>query len=234
MSKHIVDDDFLYKHMRKAEIKMLDSLPKEEELSHKFSKDFEKKMDKLIKEQKRTPFMRSFVIYGKRVAAIFLIIVSVSFATTMSVEAYRVRFFEVITEVWEEFTSIVFKSEEGINDGNLLPTNPQYIPEGFSIFYEDVDDYMNMIIYKNEANIEIFYEQSFISNKEILLDTEGIEVETMKIENQNINYFTNKGVNQVYWNDNTYTYTLISSIDIEEIFKMTKSVLKNNNKNILN
>ena len=198
MSKHIVDDDFLYKHMRKAEIKMLDSLPKEEELSHKFSKDFEKKMDKLIKEQKRTPFMRSFVIYGKRVAAIFLIIVSVSFATTMSVEAYRVRFFEVITEVWEEFTSIVFKSEEEINDGNLLPTNPQYIPEGFSIFYEDVDDYMNMIIYKNEANIEIFYEQSFISNKEILLDTEGIEVETMKIENQNINYFTNKGVNQVY------------------------------------
>lgn len=233
MSKHIVDDDFLYKHMRKAEIKMLDSLPKEEDLSYKFSEDFEKKMDKLIREEKSIPFMRSFVVYGKRAAAIFLIIASISFATTMSVEAYRVKFFKVITEVWEEFTSIVFKSEEEVNDGNLVPTNPQYIPEGFSMFYEDVDNYMNMIIYKDAANIEIFYEQSFISNKEILLDTEGVEVETMKIENQEINYFSNKGVNQVYWNDDNYTYAFISSIDMEELFRMTKSVLKNN-KNILN
>lgn len=52
MSKQILDDDFLYKHMRKAERKMLDSLPKEEDLSYKFSKEFEKKMDKLIKNKK--------------------------------------------------------------------------------------------------------------------------------------------------------------------------------------
>lgn len=227
MSKHIVDDDFLYKHMRKAEIKMLDSLPKEEELSHKFSKGFEKKMNKLIKEEKRKPFMRSFVIYGKRAAAIFLIIVSIAFATTMSVEAYRVRLFEVITEVWEEFTSITFKSEKGVSDSKLVPIKSDYIPEGFSIVEEELSDYMNLILYTNSNNIEIIYEQSLISDGEIILDTEGAEVKTISIENQEINYFTNKGVNQVYWNDDNYTYTFISSIDMEELFKMTKSILKN-------
>lgn len=227
MSKHIVDDDFLYKHMRKTEIKMLDSLPKEEDLYHKFSKDFEKKMNKLIKEEKRTPFKRSFVVYGKRAAVIFLIIASVSFATTMSVEAYRVRFFEVITKVWQEFTSITFKSENDISDSKLVPLNSKYIPNDFSILEEDLNDYVNMIIYTNSDNIEIIYEQSFISNGEIILDTEGVEVKTISIGNQEINYFSNKGVNQVYWNDDNYTYTFISSIDMQELFKMTKSILKN-------
>lgn len=227
MSKHVVDDDFLSEHMRKAEIKMLDSLPKEEELSHKFSKDFEKKMDKLIKEEKRTPLMRSFVVYGKRAAAIFLIIAAISFTTTMSVEAYRVRFFEVITEVWDEFTSIVFKSEEEINDEKLVAVNPEYIPEGFSIVEEELSDYINLIVYTNSNNIEIIYEQSLISDGEIILDTEGVEVKTTDIENHEISYFSNKGVNQVYWNDDNYTYAFISSIDIEELFKITKSILKN-------
>ena len=56
-----------------------------------------------------------------------------------------------------------------------------------------------------------------VSNKEILLDTEGVEVKTMKIEDQNISYFSNKGVIQIYQNYNTYNYALISSIEIEEL-----------------
>lgn len=225
MSKHIVDDDFLYKHMRKSEIKMLDSLPKEEELSHKFSKDFEKKMDKLIKEQKSTPFMRSFVIYGKRAAAIFLIIAAISFAATMSVEAYRVRFFEVITEVWEEFTSIRFESEEEVIDGKLIAINPEYIPETFSILEETLSDYVNKIIYVNMIDEEIIYEQRLISDGEIIFDTEGVEVKTMNIGDQTINFFTNKGLSQIYWNDDLYRYRFSSTIDMEEIIKMTKSIL---------
>ncbi len=49
----------------------------------------------------------------------------------------------------------------------------------------------------------------------------------MKIEDQNISCFSNKGVSQIYWNDNTYTYALISSIEIEELFKITKSIIEN-------
>lgn len=226
MSKHVIDDDFLSEHIRKAEIKMLDSLPKEEDLSHKFSKGFEKKMDKLIKEEKRTPFKRSFVIYGKRAAAVALIVLTVTFITTMSVEAYRVKFFEVITKVWDEFTSITFNSEEGVMVEKLVVINPEYIPEGFSIVEEELSDYMNLIVYTNSNNIEIIYEQSLISDGEIILDTEGVEVKTTNIESQEINYFSNKGVNQVYWNDYNYTYNFISSIDMEELFKMAESILK--------
>ncbi len=232
MSKYVVDDEFLYKYMKSVENIMLDSLPKEEELSHEFSKRFEIKMNRLIRQERRSPFMKSFINYGKKIAIIFLIFISIVFATTMGVEAYRVKFFEVITEVWEEFTSIIFKSKENIKDGKLIPVVPEYIPKGFFILEEKTNDHICSVIYVNTDNEEIFYEQRMLSHGEVLLDTENIEVETMEIGNQSIVLFTNKGINQIYWSDDSYTYTLISSIDIEEIIEMAKSILENN-KNVL-
>ena len=227
MSKYIIDDDFLYEHIRKVEIKMLDDLPKEEDLSHKFSKNFKKKMNKLIKEEKQTPFTKSFISYSKRVAAILIIALSVSFLATMSVEAYRVKFFEVITKVWEEFTSVRFETQDGRVDRILEPVNPGYIPEGFTILEQETDDYWNRIIYSNENDEEISYDQMIISNSETLFDTEGVKVKTMKIKKQEINFFTNKGVSQIYWNDDSNVYMLISTIDQEELIKVAKSVLEN-------
>lgn len=226
MSKPTITDELLSENMRKIEIMLLDSLPKEEDLSHEFSKTFEKKMNKLIREQKRTPFMRSFITYGKRAAAIFFIIVGISFVTTMSVEAYRVKFFEIITEVWEEFTSVRYSTENGITDTILEPITPEYIPEGFTIIEEELDDYGNRIIYENIDNDEIFYEQRVMSNGVIIFDTEGITVQTMEIEGQEINYFTNKGVSQVYWNNYLYIFTLHSTIGEEEIIKIARSVIE--------
>jgi len=120
MDKYIINDDFLYKYMKGAENIILESLPKEEELSYKFSKRFKRKMNKLIRRENRTPFMKSFINHSKKVAVIFLIFVTIAFATTMSVEAYRVKFFEVVIEVWEEFTSMIFKNNKNINDKKLI------------------------------------------------------------------------------------------------------------------
>lgn len=230
MNKYDISDELIIENIKSLENKIINSLPKAEELSHDFSKKFQKKMNKLIKQEKRNPFMQSFINYGKRAAVLFFIVISVSFVTTMSVEAYRLRFFEVITRVWEEFTSITFKSEKEIIDRKLVAINPDYIPEGFSILEEDVNDYVNTVIYENEINEEIIYEQILISNGEIIFDTEDVEVKTMNIGNQTINFFTNKEVSQIYWNDDLYIYTLNSTIDMEEIIKIAKSILENNKK----
>ena len=234
MDKHIIDYDFLYKYMKSTESIIIESLPREEDLSHRFSKKIVRKMNKLIRQEKRTPFMRSFISYSKRIAVIILIFTTIAFATAMSVEAYRVKFFEIVTEVWEEFTSIIFKSKDHINDNNkLIPAIPEYIPKGFSILEESTSEHLYRVIYINENNREILYEQRALSYGEIILDTENIKTETMEIGNQKITLFVNKGVNQIYWDDSSYSYTLISSINKDEIIKMAKSILEKNKK-ILN
>ena len=114
----------------------------------------------------------------------------------MSVEAYRVKFFEIATQRhgWEEFTSMIFKSKEHINDNNkLIPAIPEYTPKGFSTLEESTNDHLYRVIYISENNKEIFYEQRVLSYGEIILDTENIETEAIEIANQTVNFFTNKG-----------------------------------------
>ncbi|MGL5439674.1 MAG: hypothetical protein ACRDA4_04720 [Filifactoraceae bacterium] len=83
MSNLVVDDAFLFKHIKNYENRQLSSLPNEYELNHRFSKRFERKMRALIKYEKQTPTMRKFVNYSKRVAAVFMVIVTVAFITTI-------------------------------------------------------------------------------------------------------------------------------------------------------
>lgn len=213
MNKYVMDDDFLYKYVKSAENIMIDSLPKEEALSHNFSKRFQKKMNKLIRQERRSPFIKTFVNYSRKVAIIFLIFISIAFATTMSVEAYRVRFFEVVIEVWEEFTSIIFKEKQNIEDGKLIPVNPTYIPDNFKIIEHEINSYEQFIYWQNDNGIEIMFEQAKITANSIITDTEGIDIEELLIGEQKIIYFTNKNVNQIYWNDSNYIYAIISEYD---------------------
>lgn len=48
----------------------------------------------------------------------------------------------------------------------------------------------------------------------------------MEIGNQKVTLFINKRVNQIYWDDSSYSYTLISSINKDEIIEMAKSILE--------
>ena len=158
INKYIIDDNFLYDHMESVENIILESLPKEDDLSHEFSKRFERKMNKLIRQERRASFIKVFINYSKKAAIIFLIFISIIFAATMSVEAYRVRIFEVVIEVWEEFISIIFKSKESIDDRKLIPVNPIYIPDDFKIIEEDTNNYEHFIYWENDYGIGIMFE----------------------------------------------------------------------------
>ena len=227
MNKYIIDDDFLYDHMESVENIILESLPEEDDLSHNFSKRFERRMNKLIRQERRSPFIKIFVNYSRKVAIIFLIVISITFTTIMSVEAYKVKFFEVVIEVWEEFTSIIFKSKENIDDGKLIPVNPTYIPHGFTIIEEDTNHYEHFIYWENDDGIEIMFEQAKITSNAIINDTEGIEIEKILVDEQEVTYFTNKNVHQIYWNDSTYIYTIISAYDKKDLIKMVESIIRN-------
>lgn len=228
MNKYLVNDEFLYAHMKSAENIILDKLPKEDDLSHKYSKKFKRKMNRLLKEEKRSPSFNRFVNYGKKVAMIFLIVASVIFATTMSIEAYRARFFEKVIEILEDYTSITFDTDEDVVVEDLVPIAPEYIPEGFSVYEEEIHSTRNTVIYRNQEDIEIFYEQMILGHGQVILDTEGIEIEHIDIGSYEVMIFTNKGFTQLHWDNGRYMYSLISSIDRDELIKIAESIIMNN------
>lgn len=222
----IIDDDFLYSHMKDAENLMMTAIPDEIELNHLFSKRFLRKMKNLLKYERRTPIMRSTVHHAKTAAAVFLIFLSIAFTTTMSVEAYRVRFFEFVTTVWEELTSIVIGSDENAGHDTLTPIASTYVPKGFEIIDQQSDQYENTIRYLHENGVEILYSQQLITQSEFILDTEDVEPNLIMIGSQEVYILLNKGTTQLYWNDNFNFYHLISRCNESELLKMAESIIR--------
>lgn len=222
-----VDDDFLYAHTNRAEDFMLEQIPKESELFHIFSKKFNHKMKALLKYEKRTPFMRSFVRYSKTAIATILITISLTFAATMSVEAYRVRFFEIVTQIWEQLTSITISSNENAGSDTLIANEPFYIPNDYTVNERKKDEYEYAITYVNSAGNKIFYSQLLLTQGESIIDTEGITIEVIVIDDVSVNCIENKGVTQLYWNDFQCSYYIVGSVQRSELICMAQSTIKN-------
>lgn len=223
MDNYLIDDKFLYKHMESAENIILDNLPNEEEFSHKFSRKFEKKMKILLKEERRSLAFNKFVNYGRKVAIVFVIVISVLLATTMSIEALRERFLNKTVSIFRDRTSISYDADDEVVE-DLVAKTPRYIPQGFTLEEQNLTSSQNMNIYKNEEGTEIYYHQSIAAGSSVILDTEGVEVDYIDIGNQKVMSYTNKGFNNLHWDDDLYIYFFNSSLDMEELIKMAESL----------
>ena len=67
-------------------------------------------MKRLIREQRRAPGTRKLMLAAKRIAAAMLIFTTLSFSVLMSVDAYREKFIETVTEVLYDLTHFSFFS----------------------------------------------------------------------------------------------------------------------------
>lgn len=118
-----ITDSQLYKYVPKAEKLWLSWLPTDEEIpEHIFSKRFERKMKRLIRNQRRTPRIRKIFLTAKRITAAVLVLTMLSFSGLMTVEAYREKFIEMITEVMDDLTHFkIFSSwNESIRMGEII------------------------------------------------------------------------------------------------------------------
>ncbi len=137
-----ITEEMLYKYAPKAEKLWLDSLPPDDQIpEHQFSRRFERKMKKLIRDQRRSPSMRQFMRIARQTAAAILIVVSLSFSCLMTVEAYRAKFIEIVTEVFYDLTHFTFFSSWS-EDMGLGGIEFSYLPDGMAEVQRETFDKM--------------------------------------------------------------------------------------------
>lgn len=229
MSAVFIDDEFLYAHVPQAEQLMLDQIPPERELNHHFSRRFRRKMRALLRYERRTPYMRKAVRGIKTAAAVFAVIVSLTFCALMSVEAGRTRIIEIVVKLLSDATSLRVSVDDGApSDRVLRPVTPTYVPEGYRVVDEETDDTFHIIIYRNEEGIEFAYNQDLLMASEYLFDTEDADTKEIMIGSQEVQVIVkpSRDRSSVYWHDDNYFYS-ISAINIKysELLKMAESVI---------
>ena len=204
--------------------RLCESLPTDEELEHiTFSDAFEKKMQKLIRAQKKSYYYLINTV-GKRAAIIVLAIVISLTATTFGVKAIRESVIKFITETFEKFTAVSVEDEEPVVQNDIVKAVPQYIPEGYTLESEIDSGIFYRIVYSNIDNSYIDYAQKINFGTIYNVDTEDIEYEKLNIKNFEGIKYVKRGINTVIFADETYVYTVQGKISFEEVIKMAESI----------
>ncbi|MDE6946728.1 MAG: DUF4367 domain-containing protein, partial [Anaeroplasmataceae bacterium] len=146
----------------------VDTLSQSDEEYH-FSSKFERKMNRVIKNERLSPELRKIKSHLKKMVAVFCVIVFSGFVLSMSVKANRVRFYNFIRMIFED--SVLYQYFVGA-DLVIEYVEPTYIPNEYVISDSGKDEISQFIIYKSNGK-EIIFDQVLINDGyNLLLDVE--------------------------------------------------------------
>lgn len=225
MKQMEVTDELLYQYMPIADEMDLDALEAEiadEEIV--LSKKFERRMKRLMWKEEHK-WVDGFGKFMAKVAVVLLGVLGVSFAVTMSVDAYRSKFFQTVQEIWED--SVVHTYDVGEEGQEFVPHEPSYIPEGYEEVSRVETEKMISIEYINRDNKYICWDQGIVGQDSWdSIDLEYDMQEIVKIDKEvvTINYYAN-GAISAFCESEQYVYILSAeSISREEIYNIFCSV----------
>lgn len=221
-------DEMLSQFVPEAEKLWLDSLPPDSQIpAHTFSKRFEKSMQKQIRIQKRSPAIRNFLHFAKQTAAVFLLTSIIAFSALMTVDAYRAKFIEVVTEVFYDLTHYQFRSSQQ-QTTQLGKLTFSYLPDGLQETTRQISDSARETISfksKNgqflQVSLNLLTEDSSL---DILLDTEDANAAVIPFQNGSATLIEKGETATLLWEDDTYTYLLFGDFSPEELLKIADGI----------
>lgn len=192
-----------------------EEIPEEENsIAYCFSERFEKRMEKLIRSQKK-----SYWCYvntaGKRVAVVALICLML-FTTACGIKPVREAVAGFIRNIYERF-SVVFV-ESAVKDSISYVYRIERLPEG----YEEVDSFqnlhMNVTTYEDKAGNVISFVQS-IRHNGFYVDTEGVETYAVTVDEKDVLVYEDRDYTIAIWVQDGYFMHLecFGQVDIETI-----------------
>lgn len=213
-----------------AEDQELSAMPSLEEMNAAFqpSKDFQRKMDKLLKQAKRKQERKGAWRTAKRLFVGATTIVTVFACVLMPVQAVREAVVSTVLNWRDQFVEILYSREDDSNAVNLLQdVELTYLPEGFS-----VSDPAQMAGMRFRVEYQSEPDEWLIVRILPIQDTQATFV-----DDEYTNYYqvsfgetdaiwgnTSDGNNILSWHRNGLSYQLSSSCDLSELIKVAEGI----------
>ena len=225
-----ITDEMLFEHAAEARDIWLSTLPDDEDIPDiPTSKKFEKKMQKLIKEQRRTPKTNKILRYMKQTVAAVLAVAILSFGGLMTVEAYREKVVEIVVHVFHELTDYRFASEKSEVGEVVLPEiSFGYVPEGMEEITDNVfADNSRYIVYEDDDGNFFELTQTAIGSNGAfgtILDTEDSNYEMTSINGNEAFSNVKDGNVSVLWNYDNVVYDLYGNIELTDLKNIAEKI----------
>jgi len=209
-----------------VERKILDTLPDNEEIEYQFSDEFEQKMQTLIRREELKRKYKVPIKTWRRVAAMFLIVLTGFSVSIMSVDAVREKVFSYVRTIYDTYVSTHYfvwdKSTE-----EFAPLYPTYLPEGYELVIEDVGDDYLMLKYETESEKVIAIHQQVIVDEMIShTDNELDNQEYYEIhEVTGVVKYGEDDVVSIEWEKEQCRYTVTATkLTEDELIKVAESL----------
>lgn len=219
-------DALLCAHAAQARDIWLATLPNDDEIPiHKFSQHFLRKMKTIIRQQRRSSCANIVVLYAKRAVACLAILVGVTFAGCMSVEAYREQFITWVAQALPSLTHYQFVAVEA--EGALPAVTFGYLPAGMEEMEAEQRENARYILYGNAQGEFFTLDQSLMQangDYQMILDTENAQQEICMMDGVQA-IITEKGATcTIFWSRQNTLYLLSGNIGREELKKIAEKI----------
>lgn len=193
--------------------------PKEEIV---FSEEHERKVEKLFRLERRKRINKKLIKYTKRCACILIVCcVAVTAVGVVKVDALRTRFLRLLYEPDAPNSDIDFIGDKTNYYADRY-IHISYIPDGFKMTESSHEVGVGYTFQNNNQYFTL--DANNIETAGFNVDTEDMEIENLKIQNNDAIYLTKPRVNILVWSDDDTAYVLCGNISKEDIIKIAENI----------
>jgi hypothetical protein len=87
-----------------------------------------------------------------------------------------------------------------------------------------ITDEITQIYYTNSEGDELIFERQVSDILEVMVDTEGIQLETLQVNQLNGLYYSNKGVQNLIWQEGPFIFIISGKVTKNELLNMAESL----------
>ncbi len=163
---------------------------------------------------------------------VLLAVIAAVLVSAVSAVAAREEIRNFFITIYEKYTSVIFDRQAGTAEipvesvSSAVSDLPSYIPEGYEVGSRLVTDNYIQIIYSKADALDIIFERNSPDNLTAILDTEGTQYEKIPVDRFEGIYFSNKGIQNLLWQDEYYVYGLSGPASREDLTAIAQSVYK--------
>lgn len=187
---------------------------------------------KLIRKEKNQVIRRRVLKLGKKIAAALIVISIVGTIVTMSVEAFRVRFFNLVIETSQKFSLV---SQEEVGETQVVyevPSEwgtyyyPEFLPEGYDLNSTRALNDTKIMIFSNGTNHDIVFSQGTLSGKS-QIDSENGQVIEVDISGNNGVLAIKDDIKILNWSNNEMSFSIQGNVEESVILAIAERIKKN-------
>ncbi len=163
----------------------------------------------------------------KYTAVIVLIVLSLGFVSTMSIEAVRVAVWETIVEWYEEKIYFAYQNVGDTDIPDRILEYKEPVLAGWIRYEAGKTEYNLAVEYEREGDL-ITYTQNLLDDYDVFLSNHNTEMKDIVVNGYPgiVSVFTTEGVTvtTIIWHDNEYVYKMSSDLSYEELLKRAESI----------